>query len=153
MIILDQHIDMALEVPNGIQKLRELILTLAMQGKLVDQDPNDPPAKELLKAIEAEKKRLIQAGKIKKQKPLPPIKEDEIPYPLPDGWVWCRLGDVTDYAFSKKVESDEIQTDTWVLELSDIEKQTSKLLGKVRHIDRPFKSTKTLFNEGDGTKC
>ncbi len=60
----------------------------------MDQDPNDPPAKALIKEIEAEKKRLIKAGKIKKQKPLPPIKEDEIPYDLPDGWEWCQLQDL-----------------------------------------------------------
>jgi type I restriction enzyme S subunit len=94
MNILDHHINMALEIPDGIQKLRELILTLAMQGKLVDQDPTDQPAGELLKEIEAEKKRLNKAGKIKKQKPVPPIKEEEIPYDLPDGWVWTRFDDI-----------------------------------------------------------
>ncbi len=60
-------------------------------GKLVPQDPNDPPASELLKEIEAEKQRLIKEGKIKKQKPLPEITADEIPYDLPDSWEWVRF--------------------------------------------------------------
>ena len=90
--LLEQHFDTAIFAPDGIAKLRELILTLAMQGKLVEQDPNDPSATELLKEIEAEKKRLVRAGKIKKPKPLPEIKPDEVPYKLPQGWEWVRLG-------------------------------------------------------------
>ena len=77
----------------GIKKLRELILELAVRGKLVPQDANDEPASVLLKRILAEKAKLIADGKIKKEKPLPPITEDEKPYALPDGWEWVRLGD------------------------------------------------------------
>ncbi len=76
----------------GVKKLRELILDLAVRGLLVPQDPNDEPASALLKKIAAEKARLIKAGKIKKQKKLPPTKEDEKPYKLSEGWEWCRLG-------------------------------------------------------------
>ncbi|MBF0204518.1 MAG: restriction endonuclease subunit S [Desulfamplus sp.] len=90
--LLQKHFDTALESPNGIKKLRELILTLAMQGKLVKQDPNDQPASELLKEIQAEKERLMKEGKIKKQKELPPINPEEVPYAVPEGWVWTRLG-------------------------------------------------------------
>lgn len=92
--LLQQHFNTAFAAPDGVAKLRELILTLAMQGKLVAQNPNDPPASELLKEIEAEKQRLVKAGKIKKPKPLPPIKPEEAPYQLPQGWVWVRLGDL-----------------------------------------------------------
>lgn len=94
MNLLQKHFDTTLESPDGIKKLRELILTLAMQGKLVKQNPNDQPASELLKEIQAEKERLIKEGKIKKQKELPPIKPDEIPYEVPEGWEWCRLGEI-----------------------------------------------------------
>jgi type I restriction enzyme S subunit len=80
---------------HGIKKLRELILELAVRGKLVPQDPKDEPASELLKKIEAEKARLIKEGKIKKQEPLPEISEEEIPYKLPYAWVWTRLGTVS----------------------------------------------------------
>ncbi|WP_186373790.1 restriction endonuclease subunit S [Yersinia rohdei] len=78
----------------GIKKLRELILELAVRGKLVPQDPNDEPASELLKRIAAEKAELVKQGKIKKQKPLPEISEDEKPFELPRGWQWVRLGNV-----------------------------------------------------------
>ncbi|MDY0162174.1 restriction endonuclease subunit S [Desulfobotulus sp.] len=92
--LLEQHFDTAFAAPDGIAKLRELILTLAMQGHLVEQDPNDPPASELLKEIEAEKQRLVKAGKIKQPKPLPPIKPEDVPYDLPKGWGWVRLGEI-----------------------------------------------------------
>ena len=76
----------------GIKKLRELILELAVRGKLVPQDPNDEPASVLLERIAAEKAELGKQGKIKKQKPLPEISEEEKPFELPAGWEWVRLG-------------------------------------------------------------
>lgn len=92
--LLEKHFETAFAAPDGIAKLRELILTLAMQGKLVEQDPNDPPASALLKEIEAEKQRLIKEGKIKKPRPLPPIKPEEVPYELPQGWEWVRIREI-----------------------------------------------------------
>ncbi|HDX7693691.1 TPA: restriction endonuclease subunit S [Escherichia coli] len=80
----------------GIKKLRELILELAVRGKLVPQDPNDEPASELLKRIAAEKAELVKQGKIKKQKPLPEISEEEKPFELPEGWEWARLVEIYD---------------------------------------------------------
>ena len=76
------------------ETLKKAILQYAMQGKLVEQDPNDEPAKLLLERIKAEKEQLIKDGKIKKEKSLPPITEDEIPYELPKGWEWVKLGDL-----------------------------------------------------------
>lgn len=78
----------------GIKKLRELILELAVRGKLVPQDPNDEPASELLKRIAAEKAELVKQGKIKKQKPLPEISEEEKPFELPEGWEWVALQEI-----------------------------------------------------------
>lgn len=78
----------------GIKKLRELILELAVRGKLVPQDANDEPASALLKRIQAEKARLIAEGKIKKDKPLPQISEEEKPYALPLCWEWVRLPEI-----------------------------------------------------------
>ena len=78
-----------------LQDLKKSILQYAMQGKLVAQDPNDEPASELLKRIKAQKDQLIKDGKIKKEKPLPPITQDEIPYDLPQGWQWVRLGNIS----------------------------------------------------------
>ena len=77
----------------GVKKLRELILELAVRGKLVPQDANDEPANELLKRIAAEKVKLVAEGTIKKSKPLEPIANDEKPFDLPVGWEWVRLGD------------------------------------------------------------
>lgn len=92
MEVLEQHFDTAFSAPDGIQKLRELILALAMLGKLVPQDQNDSPASELLKSIEAEKKRLVKERKLKAPKPLSEITASDAPYALPQGWQWVRLG-------------------------------------------------------------
>ncbi len=79
----------------GIKKLRELILELAVRGKLVPQEPKDEPASELLKRIQAEKSKLIAEGKIKKDKPLPPITDGEKPFELPKGWEWTTLASIS----------------------------------------------------------
>lgn len=76
----------------GVKKLRELILELAVRGKLVPQDTNDEPASELLKRIQGEKAKLIAEGKLKKEKALTPISEEEKPFKLPEDWEWLRLG-------------------------------------------------------------
>ena len=75
------------------QNLKNSILQLAIQGKLVAQDANDEPAEVLYAKIQAEKQRLIKDGKIKKDKPLPPITTEEIPFDIPKTWKWVRLGD------------------------------------------------------------
>jgi len=95
MRILFDQFDMLVEASNGIKKLRELILQLAVQGKLVPQDPADEPAAVLLEKIKAEKERLIKEGKLKVEKPLPPISEEEKPYELPKGWEWAYFGTIT----------------------------------------------------------
>ena len=76
------------------KELKASILDLAIRGKLVPQDPNDEPAENLLARIAAEKAKLVKSGKLKKGKPLPPITDDDKPFGLPRGWVWCRLGEV-----------------------------------------------------------
>ena len=78
-------------------KLRKSILQQAIQGKLTERDPADEPASELLKRIRTEKERLIKEGKIKKEKTLPPIAEEEIPFEIPDEWTVVRIGDVGVY--------------------------------------------------------
>lgn len=89
--LLLQQFDLLATAPGGVARLRELILTLAVQGKLVPQNPADEPASELLKRIRAEKDRLMAEGKIKRDKPLAPIGEDEQLFELPPGWEWARL--------------------------------------------------------------
>ena len=75
-----------------------------VQGKLVKQDKNDEPASELLKKIKAEKEKLIAEKKLKKEKELPSIKPEEIPFAIPENWVWCKLGDICNYGSSPKAE-------------------------------------------------
>ena len=74
------------------QELKNSILQLAIQGKLVEQRPEEGTAQELYAQIQAEKQRLIKEGKIKKEKPLPEITEEEKPFEIPEGWMWVRLG-------------------------------------------------------------
>ena len=78
----------------NINELKNKILQLAIQGKLVPQDENDIPASVLLEEIKKEKEQLIKEKKIKKEKPLPEITEEEKPFNLPKGWQWCRLADI-----------------------------------------------------------
>ncbi|NCD41075.1 MAG: restriction endonuclease subunit S [Bacteroidia bacterium] len=127
-----------------LENLNQAILQEAVQGKLVKQDPKDEPASELLKRIKAEK---AKSGK--KEKPLPPIKPEEIPFEIPESWVWCRLGEITDYGSSPKAEPSDLKNDTWVLDLEDIEKTSSKLLCKIRFNERNSLSTKSRFKVGD----
>lgn len=134
---------------HGIKKLRELILELAVRGKLVPQNANDEPAAALLERIAAVRDRLVKEKKIKKPKRLPVITDEEKPFELPDGWGWCRLGDISSYGQTDKAEAADVSADTWVLELEDVEKITSKLILKVRYKDRNFKSSKNRFDAGD----
>jgi len=75
--------------------LRKSILTLAVQGKLVPQDPNDEPAEELVRRLLAEKARLLAAGELNREKAIPPLDDASVPYGLPNGWCWSRLGDLS----------------------------------------------------------
>ena len=132
-----------------VKQLRQSFLREAMQGKLVEQNKSDEPATELLAKIKAEKEQLIKEKKIKKQKPLPPILEEEIPFGIPENWVWSRLGEITTYGSSQKADPNKFNNDTWVLDLEDIEKETSRLLNKVRFNERNSLSTKNVFEFGD----
>ncbi len=99
--MLLSNLNLLATAPGGVARLRELILTLAVQGKLVAQDPKDEPASELLKKIRAEKDRLIAEGKIKRDKPLPPIAEDGQPFVLPAGWCWARFPELGEFGRGK----------------------------------------------------
>lgn len=92
---ISEHFDTLFTTEASVDALKQTILQLAVMGKLVPQDPNDEPASELLKRIAQEKAQLVKEGKIKKQKPLPPISDEEKPFELPEGWEWCRLNDIS----------------------------------------------------------
>ncbi|EMV2663078.1 restriction endonuclease subunit S, partial [Escherichia coli] len=89
---ISEHFDTLFTTEASVDALKQTILQLAVMGKLVPQDPNDEPASELLKRIAQEKAQLVKEGKIKKQKPLPPISDEEKPFELPEGWEWCKFG-------------------------------------------------------------
>lgn len=76
--------------------MQKSILQMAIQGKLVEQRPEEGTGEELYRQIQAEKQALIKAGKIKKEKPLPEIAEDEVPFEIPESWIWIRLGQAID---------------------------------------------------------
>jgi type I restriction enzyme S subunit len=105
--MLLSNLNLLAQAPGGVARLRELILTLAVQGKLVAQDPNDEPASELLKKIRAEKDRLITEGKIKRDKQLAEIAEEEKPFELPQTWEWVRLGEIGLVASSSRVHQSD----------------------------------------------
>lgn len=131
----------------GIDRLRALILDLAVRGKLVPQDEGDEPASELLKRIKTEKSRLIASGKAKLGKPL--VAPVEWPFAIPDRWAWSQLGYVTNYGQTDKADPGSVAPDAWVLELEDVEKGTSRLIERVRCADKPFQSQKNAFQVGD----
>ena len=85
------------DAPDAIVRLRRFILDLAVRGKLVEQDPNDEPASELLKRIAAEKARLVKAEVIKRPKQLRAVESDDTEFCIPSSWCWTRLGEVTSY--------------------------------------------------------
>ncbi|ELV8771973.1 restriction endonuclease subunit S [Vibrio harveyi] len=87
-----EHFDTLFTTEESIDQLKQTILQLAVMGKLVPQEPTDEPAAKLLERIAEEKAQLVKEKKIKKQKALPPIADDEKPFELPNGWEWCRLG-------------------------------------------------------------
>jgi len=87
---LSTHFDTLFTTEASIDALKQTVLQLAVMGKLVPQDPSDEPASALLERIAAEKARLVKEKKIKKEKPLPAISEDELLFEIPKGWVWTR---------------------------------------------------------------
>ena len=90
------------------QDMKKSILQYAIQGKLVEQNPNDEPASILLEKIRVEKEQLIKEKKIKKEKPLPKISEEEKPFELPNGWEWVRLGDIVQLLNGRAYKKNEL---------------------------------------------
>ena len=134
---------------NYTKKMREALLQEAIRGELVPQDENDEPASVLLEKIKSDKERLIKEKVIKKSKALPQITDEEKPYDLPEGWEWVRLGEIIEVNSRKGKNSNDISNETWVLEMEDIEKNTSKLLQKIYNSDRQVSSNKYSFKKND----
>lgn len=110
------HFDRIADAPDAVPRLRRFILNLAVRGKLMEQNPQDEPAAELLKRIEVEKLRLLKQGKIRQQHPLPRIGPEEEPFQIPGKWLWVRFGDVihdSDAGWSPRTESYPRSGDNW----------------------------------------
>ena len=121
-VMLTDNLPLIAAAPDGIKKLRALILDLAVRGKLVPQDPNDEPASELLILIAVEKARLEKAGTIRAEKPSFRIADAERPFELPPKWEWVRLGDISaniQYGFT--ASADHHRNDVALLRITDIQ--------------------------------
>lgn len=128
--------------------MQKAILGQAIQGKLAEQRAEEGTGQELFEAIQDEKKKLIEEGKLKKQKALPEITEDEIPFEIPDSWKWVRLGEISTYSQTKKkINVAEIETPMWSLDLEDIEKESGKIIRRVMTNDRKISGEKIIFKK------
>ena len=149
-------------------KLRKSILQEAIQGKLVLQIAEEGSAQELLERIKEEKRKLVKEGKLRKSalndsaifrgddnkyyekigKKIVCI-EDEVPFEIPNSWVWARLGAIVDFSKSQTISSSMLDMDSWILDLEDIEKDSGRLLQKKRMKELLSKSDKHLFYKGN----
>ena len=147
------------------QQLKNSILQLAVQGKLVPQDPNDEPASVLLERITKERERLIKEKKIKKPKTTsrifrrdghyyesinggePACIDELIPFDIPESWEWTRLFTYCQYGEATGIKGSECPPECWVLDLEDIEANTGKILKIVAAKDRKSTSGKYLFSK------
>ncbi len=118
-----QHFDRLMDTPDAVARLRRFILDLAVRGKLVEQDPGDEPAAELLKRIEKEKERLVKIGELKKEKPLPPIDEELISFELPLSWKWVPVRKITADRGQKIPDKEFLYID-----VSAIDKERGKIV-------------------------
>ena len=131
------------------EDMKKSVLQYAIQGKLVEQRPEEGTAEELYRQIQTEKKRLTKEGKIKKEKPLPEIAEDEIPFDIPESWKWVRLGDCTGYSQTKpKISPKDITENMWSLDLEDIQKESGAILTRITASERKITGDKVLFYKG-----
>lgn len=131
------------------EQLKASILQYAIQGKLVEHRAEEGTGEELYQQIQAEKQRLIAEKKIKKEKPLAEITEDEIPFDIPESWKWVRLGDCTGYSQTKpKISPKDITDDMWSLDLEDIQKESGAILTRTTASERKITGDKVLFYKG-----
>ena len=133
--LLTDHLDAFASAPEGFKRLRELVLNLAVRGRLVPQNSGDESAEKLLAWIRSSNNRVVLVPK------------DSPPYEVPLSWVWTTLGEITNVG--ETIKAGTLHDDTWVLDLEDIGKDTSRLVCKVRFSERQSKSDKNIFAAGD----
>ncbi|HDY7992897.1 TPA: restriction endonuclease subunit S [Vibrio vulnificus] len=152
---ISEHFDTLFTTEQSIDQLKQTILQLAVMGKLVPQDPNDEPAAKLLERIAEEKAQLVKEKKIKKQKALPPIAEDEKPFELPNGWEWCRVAAMMepnrDISYGIiKLEAEPEEDGIPTLRCSDVKPRYIDLSGVrtvSREIEEPYARTRLTGGE------
>ena len=176
--VLDKH----LALVDGIERdranldalfaqLKSKVLDLAVRGELVEHDPEDEPAGELLARIREEKLAMVERGELKQkdikndtviftgsdglryEKPADgkgkaKCIEDEIPFEIPEGWSWARLGMISNYGKTSSTPIESIDDKAWILDLEDIEKDTGRVLSKLRKEERSPSSSKRAFKDG-----
>jgi len=143
---IETNFDILFTTEASIDKLKQTILQLAVMGKLVPQDPNNEPASVLLEKIAKEKARLVKKGKIKKQKPLPEIGEEEKPFELPLGWEWVRFGSLVNYKSELVQPHDFLDIDQ--VAPDSIEKGSGKLLFRRTVLESGIRGPNNRFYAG-----
>ncbi|MGI1998506.1 restriction endonuclease subunit S [Shewanella frigidimarina] len=149
-----EHFDTLFTTEASIDTLKQTILQLAVMGKLVEQDENDEPTAKLLERIAAEKTQLIKDGKIKKQKPLPAISDEEKPFELPEGWEWCRFDNLIDQQFPISygvlVPGNDVEKGVPFVRIGDIKINAPSYLPEKsisQEIDSKYERTRLLGGE------
>ena len=155
------------------ERLRKSVLQMAVRGKLAPQDPSDEPASALLERIRGQRRQLIAEKKMKAPKggesvifrgsdgrryekrvdakgreSEPICIEDEVPFEIPKGWEWARLGSLCDFGKCRNIEYESVAVGTWNLDLEDIEKESGTILRKKRKTAGESGSTKHIFSAG-----
>ena len=154
-----------------LAQLKSKVLDLAVRGELVEHNPGDEPASELLARIHAEKLAMLERGELKPkdvkndtvifagsdglryEKPADgkgeaKCIEKEIPFEVPEGWSWARLGVISNYGDASGVPIESIKNDAWIVDLEDIEKDTGRILAKLKKGERDSSSSKRPFKSG-----
>ena len=129
-------------------RLKKSLLQAAIQGQLTEQLQTDGDARDLLRKIRTEKAKLLAEKKIKAEKPLPLISDDEIPFDLPDNWCWCRLGEICNYGTNETISPDAMERGKLLVDLEDIEKDSGKLINRKFFDGNNANSSKNVFRCG-----
>ncbi|MFY7974060.1 MAG: hypothetical protein ACOVOT_06515 [Rubrivivax sp.] len=137
-----RHYEKTADSPDAVGRMRRFVLELAVRGKLVPQEASDEPAQHLLARIATERARKVAAGELRLSKARE-IDPPEQPFELPESWVWAALGHVFMYDAGAKCEPSALDPKLWLLELEDVEKDTGRLVARLRVCERESQSTKS----------
>jgi type I restriction enzyme S subunit len=143
--VLLKHFDRICDAPDAVPRLRQFILDLAVRGKLVEQNPSDEPTELLIQQLDLARHSITPRESGGAQ----PLPAHEAPFAIPPTWSWLQLGDVFQYDCGIKRDPKELIPERWLLELEDIERDTSVVLTRFIVSQRDSQSTKSEFAEGD----